>query len=217
MLFLIRHLGKWFAKGLYFSLKLERIGFEQIDNHLDKNQPVIIAVWHGDMLMPWVEIGPYKPAAIVSLHSDGDFASTMLVALGFSTFRGSSNKGGREAFSKMMRHVKKMERPIAAFAVDGPKGPRRVMKPGILSAARLMKGVIIPVTFSAEKIWRASRSWDKFVVPKPFSRAKIVFGEASSIPENMSVEEQEKFLLSISNKFAKEQLELEHEMGHTFS
>jgi hypothetical protein len=128
------------------------------------------------MFISWYLTAPLKPAAIVSQAGDGDIASAVLEGLNYVTFRGSSTRGGRRAYLGMMRYLRKQDIKISAFASDGPRGPRRVMKPGTYSAAQHLNGYIVPVATVSRWALRA-RGWDKFAIPIPFSRAIASFGE----------------------------------------
>ena len=172
------------VKALVKSLRMERRGWEPLWRLVIAGKPITFQVWHGDMFIAFYHLSIFKPAAIVSQHGDGDFASSTLEQFGFATFRGSSTRGGREAFVAMLRHLSERDYPINVFAADGPRGPRRQLKPGILAAASKTNGYLVPIAMSAKHALRA-RSWDKFVVPLPFSKARIWYGEPIKIEPNL--------------------------------
>jgi hypothetical protein len=128
------------------------------------------------MFIAWYLTAPLHPAAIVSQAGDGDIASAVLEGINFVTFRGSSTRGGRKAYSSMIRYLRKQNIKVSAFASDGPKGPRYVMKAGTYVAAQNLDGYIIPTASSSKWALRA-RGWDKFMIPIPFSKAIVSFGE----------------------------------------
>jgi hypothetical protein len=120
---------------------------------------------------------------MTSKSKDGAIAASMQEAGGYITFRGSSSKKGKDALDKMISYMKKNNRP-AMLSVDGPTGPIYKSKPGISKLASATNFPIIPVTFSADKI-KIIKSWDKCVIPKPFSRCIVTFGKpifASKFP-----------------------------------
>ncbi|MCF7826805.1 MAG: DUF374 domain-containing protein [Candidatus Marinimicrobia bacterium] len=158
------------------TLRLEVRGWTRIQ-HLAKNgSPLVFQFWHGDMFISWYLTSPLKPAAIVSQAGDGDIASAVLEGLNYVTFRGSSTRGGQKAYKSMIRYLRQQEFKISAFASDGPRGPRREMKPGTFVAAQHLAGYIIP-TATVSKWALRGRGWDKFAIPLPFSRAIASFGE----------------------------------------
>ena len=158
------------------SLRLEIIGLERVLHLIRHRQAVVFQFWHGDMFIAWYVTSAFKPAAIVSQAGDGDIASAVLEGLHFVTFRGSSTRGGRKAFSGMVRFLKRQEFKVSAFASDGPRGPRYELKAGTYVTAQHLGGYVVPVATTSK--WKLqARGWDKFVLPLPFSKAVLSFGE----------------------------------------
>ncbi len=162
------------------SLRLEIRGWNRLLYLLKNGHPVVLQFWHGDMFISWYLTAPLQPAAIVSQAGDGDIASAVLEGLNYMTFRGSSTRGGRKAYTGMIKYLRKQNIKVSAFASDGPRGPRRVMKAGTYVAAQHLNGFIVPVA-SASKWALRARGWDKFVIPIPFSKAIASFGEPISV------------------------------------
>jgi len=187
---LVRLIGK--------SLRLEVRGWERVLFLLKSNQPLVFQFWHGDMFIAWYLTAPLHPSAIVSQAGDGDIASAVLEGLDFVTFRGSSTRGGRKAYSNMLRYLKKQEVRIVAFASDGPRGPRYQMKPGTIATAQNLNAYIIPTATTARWSLRA-RGWDQFVIPLPFSRAVASFGEPIKVDRKFKGTALKKVLLETSS------------------
>jgi lysophospholipid acyltransferase (LPLAT)-like uncharacterized protein len=114
--------------------------------------------------------------------------------------RGSSSKGGRQA----LREIKKLvhEGYRVGHIVDGPRGPLGVVKPGLLLIAQASGMPIVPVITSAEKKW-VFNSWDRFMVPKPFSRVIIRFSDEIRIPREIQRSDFEEKRSSIENTLKK--------------
>ncbi|HOX00064.1 MAG TPA: DUF374 domain-containing protein, partial [Deltaproteobacteria bacterium] len=93
---------------------------------------------------------------------------------GWDIVRGSSSRGGSEALDQMASLLR--QRRIAAHVVDGPRGPAGTVKAGLVRLAQLGNAVIAPFYVTAEHAW-FFRSWDRFMVPKPFSRVRLRFGD----------------------------------------
>jgi len=171
-----RRIGGNIVNMIGRTLRLDVRGWTRIQ-HLAKNgSPLVFQLWHGDMFIGWYLTSPLKPAAIVSQAGDGDIASAVLEGLNYVTFRGSSTRGGQKAYKGMIRYLRQQEFKISAFASDGPRGPRREMKPGTFVAAQHLDGYIVP-TATVSKWALRGRGWDKFAIPLPFSRAIASFGE----------------------------------------
>lgn len=140
--------------------------------------PSIVTFWHGRMfLLPFV-LREYaeKVAVLISRHRDGELIAQIVERMGFKTVRGSAGKGkgGERAFKEMVKLIE--EGYIVAITPDGPRGPREVVKPGVAKLAVKTGAPVYPLTFSAEWKFRLN-SWDRFLVPLPFSKCRVVLGE----------------------------------------
>jgi len=124
-------------------------------------------------------------AIMVSQSKDGDFISGVVNKLGWHTARGSSSKGGRVAFRELQRLVN--DGYAIAHIVDGPRGPFGVIKPGLLRLAQFTGMPIMPIIGSAEKKW-VFNSWDRYMIPKPFSRVIYRLDKEIYVPRKISKE-----------------------------
>jgi lysophospholipid acyltransferase (LPLAT)-like uncharacterized protein len=115
---------------------------------------------------------------LVSRHRDGELIAQLLRMLRGHAIRGSTDRGGVAALRQMMRHSRYRH---LALAVDGPRGPRRVIPPGAIYLASRTGMPIIPVGMAYSACWRAN-SWDRTAVPKPFSRARLVLAGPIEVP-----------------------------------
>jgi hypothetical protein len=142
---------------------------------LDVGAPLVLAFWHGQqmLLLRWPQ--RRRLAVLVSLSQDGELQSGVLGAAGLHVIRGSSSKGGAAGLRRLIGALRGDERD-AAFAVDGPRGPQRVVKPGALAAARLAGAVLVPLAAAASRAKVLGKTWDGFEIPLPFSRVAIVAG-----------------------------------------
>ena len=122
---------------------------------------------------------------LVSQSKDGEYISQVIHRLGMGTVRGSSSRGGVRALLQMA----KLGRDGHSLAVtpDGPRGPRHVVQPGLLSIAARSGLPIVPLTSGARSAWRLG-SWDRFEIPKPFTRLRVITGKPISIPSTASGE-----------------------------
>jgi hypothetical protein len=111
---------------------------------------------------------------MISQSSDGKIVAGVAERSGWNTVRGSSSKDGMVALKKMIANLK--ESKLAAHIVDGPRGPSGKVKAGVIRLAHATDAVIVPFFVSAEKAWHFN-SWDKFLLPKPFTRVLLHFGK----------------------------------------
>jgi lysophospholipid acyltransferase (LPLAT)-like uncharacterized protein len=139
-----------------------------------QNGAVAFAHWHGDNLI-LVRIGrKYRCASLASTSSDGEIITRVLKIFGFGMARGSSHRGGVQGLVGMIARVKEGYNP--AIAVDGPKGPRHKVKPGIIYVAKHGKIPLIPTGVAMSSALIFNEAWDKTHFPWPFSKVVVSFG-----------------------------------------
>ncbi len=138
---------------------------------------VLLCTWHQQFfsaIRPFQKYKSFNPSIMISQSKDGEIVAKIALRSGWNPVRGSSSKGGKEALRKMITHLKKKK--LALHIVDGPKGPSGIVKPGVIRLAHAADAVIVPFSVSAEKAWYFN-SWDKFLLPKPFSKVFLRFGK----------------------------------------
>jgi lysophospholipid acyltransferase (LPLAT)-like uncharacterized protein len=135
-------------------------------------QPFIFAFWHGQMLpLLWCHRRE-GVAVVISSHRDGEIIARIAERLGFRTIRGSSSRGAARALLGIVRELEAGSE--VAVTPDGPRGPARKFAGGALVAAQRVGVPIVGVGVSASRAWRL-KSWDRFMIPKPFSRVNVVY------------------------------------------
>lgn len=157
---------------------------------------VIFAFWHSRLLlMPYIYRGR-DAAVLISRHRDGEIISRTMSRFGFSSVRGSSTRGGASALRQMPRLVR--EGRDLAITPDGPRGPARRVQPGIILTARLSGRPVLPVSFASQHFYSFG-SWDRFQVPRPFSRGVFVWGEPLRVTREDDLEERRLALENVLN------------------
>jgi lysophospholipid acyltransferase (LPLAT)-like uncharacterized protein len=164
---------------LGFSLRIREEGRPELGPRGKQGEPPLWALWHETILMSVWYHRRRNVHVMISASRDGELISTIAKLLGYVPVRGSSSKGGKEAATEMVENLKEGKR--SAITPDGPRGPRRQLKLGVVTIARLSGRPVVPFAFEAEKSWRL-KSWDRFMIPKPFSRAVFVYGEPILVP-----------------------------------
>lgn len=137
--------------------------------------PFVAAFWHGRLLGVLMTNLGSGAVSMASQSKDGALAAGALVAAGIRVTRGSGSRGGREALSEMREAINRGA-PFAGLTVDGPRGPWREVQPGVVLLARWLELPVVPATFSCDRA-RVLRSWDRMVLPRPFSRMVVEYGE----------------------------------------
>jgi hypothetical protein len=132
-------------------------------------------------------------AIMISRSMDGELTARIATRLGYTPIRGSSSKGGGKALNAMMDFLNESpEKRLCGTPVDGPKGPARVMKKGMLALAKETGAVFIPMTCCGNRVFTLRKAWDKTILPKPFSRVIVDFAEPVFIPKDVTDAEFEK-------------------------
>ncbi len=144
-------------------------------------KPRIYALWHGRMFVPLYCQRLKGINVLVSEHRDGEIIAATLKRAGYGLVRGSSSHGGIRALARMTRLAKKGQ--MTAFTPDGPRGPRQKVRPGIIYLAGKTGLPIVPLSSGAARKMHL-RSWDRFLLPRPFSRAVFTIGEPIYIRGN---------------------------------
>ena len=146
-------------------------GIEQLRRH---GRPMVFALWHGDMLPLLYQHRGEGVAVLISEHRDGELIARIAQSLGFRTVRGSTTRGASRALVGLTQELK--DGHDIAVTPDGPRGPARSFAPGALIAAQRARAPVIAVGLAARRAWRLA-SWDRFVIPKPFSRVQIAYSD----------------------------------------
>jgi lipopolysaccharide heptosyltransferase II len=137
---------------------------------------------------------------MVSLSKDGELLSQVLQNFGYLTARGSSTRGGERALIEIIRYARKGFSP--AFAADGPKGPRHKLKSGVIYAAQKTGIPIVPINCSPKNKIILKKTWDKTIVPLPFSKTVQIYGEPIYINKDDNIEERRDFVEQKLNKLS---------------
>ncbi|MBU0991478.1 MAG: lysophospholipid acyltransferase family protein [Proteobacteria bacterium] len=163
---------------LYSSLFRFRVENEkQWLDHYKKGGAVILCVYHQQFVSAiryFRGYRHYKPGLMISQSRDGEIIAGVAKRTGWVTVRGSSTRGGIAALKMMIDHMK--ENRLAAHIVDGPQGPAFKVKAGVLRMAHESNAVIVPFYTASDNAWYF-KSWDKFMLPKPFSKVILRYGE----------------------------------------
>jgi lysophospholipid acyltransferase (LPLAT)-like uncharacterized protein len=179
--------GVWLSscllRGLLVTLRPVYVQKQFEQRVCKRNTPFLLACWHGRALY-FMRLYRHRSFTLLVSHSrDGEFLSRILPRFGIHTVRGSTCHRGMRGLLQMVRNVR--QGYGGAFTPDGPRGPRYHVRPGIVAVAKKTGAPILPATYSAQ--WkRVLQSWDQFVVPLPFSRVVVVYGEPIYVPADAS-------------------------------
>lgn len=139
-----------------------------------------LALWHEQIFGSVVAHAGQSFAPLASLSSDGELVTFVMNRWGFQTVRGSSSRGGEAARDDLVDLTARGW--FTAITVDGPRGPRRRVKGGVVDVARRSGVAILPLATCADREWLFTKSWDQFKIPKPFARVCVSYGPPVSVP-----------------------------------
>ena len=149
----------------------------------------IYVFWHENILMPLYLRGHNNLAMLLSRHKDADVLSEVARQMGFEFVRGSTFRGGSTAVRELMAKSRDKNLTITP---DGPRGPRRVMAQGPVYLSSKIGRPLVLMGFGYDRPWRTP-TWDRFAVPKPYSRARAVISPPVQIPPNLDRTELERY------------------------
>lgn len=189
-------LGTWAIRGWLSTL---RIQYVPLRPEFDPRRPelegrFLYTVWHEYLLLSIGMFARPDVAVLISQHTDGQLISDISTRLGFTTIRGSTTRGGPEAVRQLLR----VERHIAVTP-DGPRGPRRHVQPGVAFLAARLRMPIVVTGMGYDRPWRA-RSWDRFALPRPGSRAVVIMDGPIVVPCHADRDELDRYRLEVEER-----------------
>jgi lysophospholipid acyltransferase (LPLAT)-like uncharacterized protein len=182
----------WFGKGLAdligSTMRLRVVDFEKAMAEIESRR-FILAFWHSRILIVSYLYKGWGGVSLVSGSKDGEIIAQILKRQGQETIRGSTSRDGVRALAKLIKALQQEVRP-GAVVPDGPRGPRFKVQAGIITLAQKTGYPIVPVSYSAKTI-KIFASWDRFILPCPFSEGRVIYGTPLSVPCKVNAETKE--------------------------
>ncbi|MEE8522405.1 MAG: lysophospholipid acyltransferase family protein [Thermoanaerobaculia bacterium] len=187
---------RWLFQALGRTCRIDVVsGGEHLEELLREPRPVLLSFWHNRTFLGahFIFNGLHRQGLEITLlasHSrDGELVTRTFERWGIHTVRGSASRGGREAMRSLYRTITKHGRsPI--MIPDGPRGPIYEFKVGVAVLAQMSRAPILPMGFAVRKYWRI-KSWDRMIVPWPFSRITLAVGAPQAIARDLPADELE--------------------------
>ena len=186
-LYLLSKLGKWLILLLYSTNKWQIEGASKYKNLIKNNQSVIISIWHGRVLTFVKQLSKKKYYAVAGTHNDAEIISRICLDTGWNVIRGSSSDKGKEALEGIVNALN-IPGSLVAITPDGPKGPAKIPKAGVVKAAQITGSPIIPAAAHCTRHWGFT-NWDTFYIPKPFGRIEVIYGDPIYFTQEQSFDE----------------------------
>lgn len=189
MIYLTLRLIFWTVRKRFVIVDPDSLAYKP-----DAKGRYLYCTWHDSILLPLFLGRPQHMAAIVSQHRDGGYLTDLMRKLKIHCVRGSSTSGGVEALREAIKVAQ--ERHIT-ITPDGPRGPRRELKDGIVFLASKARRPIVATGFYCERCWKIQGRWTDLVVPKPFSNVHVVLSEPIHVPRKLSRDELTQFTQAV--------------------
>ena len=204
------NLESWRARALIefgyglFRLWAKTLRLRLEDPHngvaLMRDRPVIFAIWHNRLLMlppPFDRWFPTRQSiGLISASRDGDLVSLLIERSGYGTIRGSTSRKGVIALRQLVDALAAGSNVL--FTPDGPRGPVYQVSPGVIFVAQKSGAPIVPLHMEYSSCWRL-KSWDRFCVPRPFSKVRFILGAALRVEQTTGAEQFEAERLRLEN------------------
>ena len=176
-------LGRGFLQALARTWRIRVVNEGYLHDLRRAERPFIFSLWHGQLLPLLWHHREQDVVILISEHRDGELVARAAESLGYDLIRGSSTHGADRALISLVRELKSGRE--VAITPDGPRGPAESFAPGALVAAQRSDSFILPIAASADRAWRL-RSWDRFMIPKPFARVTIAYATPTKVTATTS-------------------------------
>lgn len=195
----------WFG-----SCRLEIRGRRHLDNVLNTTGAAVVPFWHYSVFYMLYHLRKYPGVAMVSASRDGEYIARVAKLLGFETVRGSSNRFGVRALKGLVRHVQQGKN--AGIVADGSQGPPLKVQPGAILLAAKSGTPLLPMVWAARRFF-VVHSWDRSVIPWPFSRIVLEYGEPIYVEKRLNTKQLEEYRQALEVQMNILYTRLWHEVG----
>lgn len=203
--------GKWLIDTLFIGSRIEFIGLDKV-RPLIESRKLIFTFWHSRILLISYVFKKLNAIIMVSKSDDGEIIARTLHRQGQYCVRGSTKKGGLRALAKQIRLLKETGNPGAVIP-DGPQGPCCKVQPGVITLAQKTGFAIVPITYSARRV-KVFNSWDRFMLPVPFTRCRFIYGEPIYIESDADATTRERSRKHLETELCRITTEADNFFGH---
>lgn len=197
-------LMRWVIQFIGATTRIQAIvGSEVVSDLLKNRRPVIFCFWHNRIFYSSWYLWRYlfrkgvMLTVLISQSDDGELIARVVERWGGKLARGSSTRGGREAL-RILNTALKKDNSSVVTTPDGPKGPLYSFQMGTVLVSQFTQSEIVPVSFACDRAW-VLRSWDKFIIPKPFAKTVVCIGEPYTVARKLTEAEKEEERLKIES------------------
>lgn len=204
----LSRLAYWIVRAFGATFRIKALNYEPIAAIKGGR---VLCGWHGRSMIASIFFRKKGFWVIISHSKDGDIQTHVFKNLGFNVIRGSTGRGGERALIEAIRELRKGA--TMAITPDGPRGPSKVVQGGVMAMARKAGATLVPCGVSAKPRFIA-KSWDRYMIPLPFSRCLLNFGEPLEVPPDATDEQVEEIRLKLESEITRLEIEAERMLGY---
>jgi len=193
VLFLATYLGPVLLLLYGFTWRVKWEGSDNLAEAKKISDKVLYAFWHSRLIGLCYAHRFQQVGIMVSKSFDGEWISRLVTKIGYQVYRGSASRDGSAGLLEMLKN---MPGGDLALTVDGPRGPAEKVKYGVITLAAKAGLPIVPITILAKRAWRL-KTWDRFMLPKPFSTITVLRGPHMTIPPDINKDDFKSFKVKI--------------------
>lgn len=205
--------GKILIDFLFLFSPIEKRGYSAVARLIDTRR-FIFAFWHSRILLLSYNYKRLNASIMVSNSADGEVIAQVLQRHGHKTIRGSTRKGGLRALMKQIADMRAHGRPGVVIP-DGPQGPRHKVQPGVILLAQKTGCPIIPLAYSSRRR-KVFNSWDRFMLPYPWTRGVIIYGRPIDVPPKTDAETIDRCARRLEQELNRITTQADEHFGHRF-
>lgn len=207
-------ISSWIMRVWFATIKTTEHDRHFRDQCREHEQAIILTIWHNAIFYLFYHIRHSPGVALVSSSRDGEYVARIAERFGFETVRGSRNRRGMVALKKLMKAIQ--DGRNVGIVADGSQGPPLVVQPGSILLASKSGAPILPVIWSSSNYWVVD-SWDRTILPKPFSRLEFFYGEPLYVEKGLKSRNLEQYRQKLEKRMAalyKASWEFQGKTGH---
>ncbi len=189
-LFVIPLLAAWLVRAWFATCRIREHDAQHLQRLQATSTPFIGTAWHYCVLGIFTICRKLSGILMISASEDGDYLAGMAERLGYSVVRGSSNRKGAAAAKELIRELRRGKN--SGLVADGSQGPAQIAQLGPLWLAARTGVTILPFVYSASSYFTFN-TWDRLILPKPFSRMDVFYGEPMTVPADAKMADMEEF------------------------
>ncbi|MCK4389146.1 MAG: lysophospholipid acyltransferase family protein [Desulfobacterales bacterium] len=191
---LVGCLGKGLVDLICSTMRIQVVDFEKARAEIGSRR-FIFAFWHSRIVVLSYLYRGLGAAILVSKSKDGEIIAQILQRQGQETIRGSTSRDAVRALARLIKTLKEETCP-GVVVPDGPRGPRFKVQPGVITLAKKTGYAIVPVSYSANRL-KIFASWDRFILPYPFTEGRVIYGTPISVPGDIDPDEEDAYRIRL--------------------